>query len=522
MKLKIFILLLILCLPIQALGAKIVEYGFEDPTTTTTYPVTATSALKQGYHLDATQVITSYEANEMSQTWTPHSGSYFLIQNDGMCGSCSLSPSVTGVTAGTVNADNHFWRGDPYCSTDQGGSCSTIRLGDSMSTGEIFIRVWARFNNGFYNFSDPGRMKFLRILGQTGYNPTEDTVYMHLSTDDGISPTMYFACSGEPGTWIGTSYTATNAYDGNWHKFSMYVNYNTGVIKAWYDVDDETADNYVKIYTAADGSLGATPATESQYFIIQGNFSAKLPSQETYHALDDIEVWDGMPTGTSDTAAPTFGSASIAANGTSVTINFSEEVNDDTDAGDFDLDCTATGNDIALTYASGEGTTALVYTAGSTVAEGDTCNLDYDADVDADDMEDMAGNDLVTFSNQSVTNSSADDQTAPVISNGLPTGAQACTVDPRSVLMEVTTDETATCKYDTADDTYANLSNTFSSTGTTAHSQTLAALACDAAYTYYVRCTDGTNVNGSSTSITFTIDADVQPPASAKILSVGG
>ena len=78
--------------------------------------------------------------------------------------------------------------------------------------------------------------------------------------------------------------------DGNWHKFSMYINFNTGMIRQWYDVETETASNPTLSWS---GSLGVSrPATTC---IIQGNFCAHNPTGRAFHALDDIEIWDGMP-----------------------------------------------------------------------------------------------------------------------------------------------------------------------------------------------------------------------------------
>ena len=69
--------------------------------------------------------------------------------------------------------------------------------------------------------------------------------------------------------------------------------------------------------------------------------------------------------GVGDVTAPEFSSASIAANGTAVTINFDENVTG-TENDTFTLDCVIAGDPVALTYASGSGTSALVFTAGDT------------------------------------------------------------------------------------------------------------------------------------------------------------
>ncbi|MDD4986742.1 MAG: hypothetical protein PHQ43_13395, partial [Dehalococcoidales bacterium] len=67
------------------------------------------------------------------------------------------------------------------------------------------------------------------------------------------------------------------------------------------------------------------------------------------------------------------------------------------------------------------------------------------------------------------------------------------------------TNEAATCKYGTSDVAYASLPNTFSTTGSTTHSQTVSN-ACGAAYTYYVRCQDGSgNPTLTSTAISYSV-----------------
>jgi len=80
----------------------------------------------------------------------------------------------------------------------------------------------------------------------------------------------------------------------------------------------------------------------------------------------------------------------------------------------------------------------------------------------------------------------------------------------QDVLMQVVTNESSTCKYGTSDVAYDSMPNTFSSTGGLTHQQTLSSLACDAAYSYYVRCMDAAgNKMTSSENITFSIDAAV-------------
>jgi hypothetical protein len=105
------------------------------------------------------------------------------------------------------------------------------------------------------------------------------------------------------------------------------------------------------------------------------------------------------------------------------------------------------------------------------------------------------------------------DETPPVMSAPLPSGAQACISDPHNVMLTLTTDEAATCKYSTSDEAYAAMPNTYTTTGVSGHYESAASLACGAAYTYYSRCSDGTNINTSSATTSFSIAAaDVTAP----------
>lgn len=98
------------------------------------------------------------------------------------------------------------------------------------------------------------------------------------------------------------------------------------------------------------------------------------------------------------------------------------------------------------------------------------------------------------------------DATPPVRSGGTPSGTLA-TGTTSTTLGLTTAYENATCKYGTVAGTaYASIANTFSTTGTTTHSQSISGLTDGNTYTYYVRCTDGTNVNTDDYPISFSVD----------------
>jgi hypothetical protein len=103
-----------------------------------------------------------------------------------------------------------------------------------------------------------------------------------------------------------------------------------------------------------------------------------------------------------DVTAPTVSTATIGTNGTTLTLAMSETVT--RSGGTFDVDCATAGANITATYASGSGSNSLVYTLGTTVNSGDTCNLDYNGA--ANGIEDAAGNDLSAITDKAVTNNS--------------------------------------------------------------------------------------------------------------------
>jgi uncharacterized delta-60 repeat protein len=98
------------------------------------------------------------------------------------------------------------------------------------------------------------------------------------------------------------------------------------------------------------------------------------------------------------------------------------------------------------------------------------------------------------------------DTTPPVISGGFP--MDTLPVGTTSTNLQVTTDENATCKYaTTANTAYGSMANTFSTTGGTAHSQSIT-VADGQDYNYYVRCQDSAgNENLSDYPISFSVSA---------------
>jgi hypothetical protein len=110
-----------------------------------------------------------------------------------------------------------------------------------------------------------------------------------------------------------------------------------------------------------------------------------------------------------DVTAPALISAVIPAAGTTLEITFTEAVSIGA-GGNGGFTIGLSGGAATLTYASGGGTGTLVYTINRTVAAGETCS-DFDYTQPGNGVEDAAGNDLATFTNQQalVTNNAGDD-----------------------------------------------------------------------------------------------------------------
>jgi len=98
------------------------------------------------------------------------------------------------------------------------------------------------------------------------------------------------------------------------------------------------------------------------------------------------------------------------------------------------------------------------------------------------------------------------DTTPPEISGFLPSGE----VTAETVTIACTTDENATCKYDTSDNSYDSMANVFDGAGSKNHSKQIV-LSASGQYIYYVRCKDSLgNKNTNSSQISFDYVASIK------------
>jgi len=160
--------------------------------------------------------------------------------------------------------------------------------------------------------------------------------------------------------------------------------------------------------------LGDTGTTASITFPA-GNHIVKWTRRDSRWYVAD-SAWET----TADVTAPTISSATLGSDGTTLTIVFDESVTIATGAG-FTVDASVTGSAIAATYDSGTGTTHT-WTIADTIDSGEVVSLLYTTV--ADDVEDIAGNDLATIDGAgfTVTNNSTQglDVAAPTLSSVSP------------------------------------------------------------------------------------------------------
>lgn len=197
---------------------------------------------------------------------------------------------------------------------------------------------------------------------------------------------------------------------------TVVVNFSEVVITTGYDNGDFNLDCTTAGTDISLNSISGTGASRSftAATTIYENDTCNLDTGAGYSA-DEIEDEAGndlatvtdravINNSTQDATAPTVISTSIEADGETVTITFSETVvTTGYDNGDFDIDCTTAGSNIALNSISGTGS-ARSFTLASTVNGSDSCDLDYTGG--ADEIEDTEGNDLVTFEGGTVYNNS--------------------------------------------------------------------------------------------------------------------
>jgi len=276
------------------------------------------------------------------------------------------------------------------------------------------------------------------------------------------------------------------------------------------------------VYIYVDGSsVDSSPGSLSSNTRSNGGTTYKVGSggqvaAPTYFpgVIDDVMVYnraltsseisviynDGLAGGFSDNTGPTVSITAPSDNdtvsGDSVTV--SADASDDTSVSSvqFKLD----GSDLQ----SADTSSPYSITWDTTGASDSSHTLTAVA-------VDIYGNSTTSSSISVTVDNGVGDVTAPVLSSGSPSGS--LDAGTTSTTLSVTTDENATCKYGTTADTaYASIANTFTTTGSTSHSESISGLTDNTSYNYYIRCEDSTgNANSSDYTVSFSVSAGAGP-----------
>ena len=137
-------------------------------------------------------------------------------------------------------------------------------------------------------------------------------------------------------------------------------------------------------------------------------------------AGNDLAAFSEAVTNNSTEAIPTIVSSTIAADGDSISDEYSEVVNVGAGGnGGFALTCS--GGAVTTTYSSGDASDTLVHSTSRTIGSHETCTRAYTQP--GNGIEDDSGIDVASFSGFAVTNGSTVDAVAPTIQSARISGA---------------------------------------------------------------------------------------------------
>ena len=199
--------------------------------------------------------------------------------------------------------------------------------------------------------------------------------------------------------------------------FSENVTQGGGYNDADWDIDASGSGSDIGItYSSGNGTGTHTytiASTIQSGETVNIDFNGDTDSEEDGSGNDLAAIVSDSVTNNSTEVPPTLSTAVVAANGTTLTLTFNENVTQGTgyqDA-DWNVDGSVTGSDISVTYSSGNGTDTHVYTVGQTIQSGETVDIDFNGD--ADSMEDDDDYDLAAIVSDSVTNNSTQGSETP-------------------------------------------------------------------------------------------------------------
>lgn len=175
---------------------------------------------------------------------------------------------------------------DPYLKWD---------VNSTWFTQELYVSWWVRFpsytrdGDGWWNIKM--------------FYPHWDGVKSHIGYFIGQPDGGFTQIGDKNGNLLVNGYgpTPTGIWDGKWHRFEHYINFEKGLYKFWYDrpVGNWTDGSYL----LSNYNFGTGKWTNNLYYITIGGQDSQTANVFT-REIDDIEIWDGMPDSTPAPKAP--------------------------------------------------------------------------------------------------------------------------------------------------------------------------------------------------------------------------
>lgn len=395
----------------------------------------ADSALQSGDNISVLTNDSGYQTAAQVSTAISGAASNYATAAQGATADTALQPGdvddtpVTGATTAPVSSNWAYTlinASDPfaqYLLEDNAGSAALLDATNG-TIGDVVTWI----NDGSGNASLPIDVAGASITDTGGYFTT-DTIEGALQ-ELGAGGGSGFSESGDyspTGTWDWSGVNGATT----WPTFNQNTSGTAAGLSGTPALPNGTtattqtaSDNSTKIATTAyvDAAASAGFAFDTFPTYEDSAHSSGIAVNGTKLAVYSSTAGKWLTASLTDTldptpaSYPTLSSAAIGTDGTTLTLGWSESVSQGSGYADsqLDLDASTTGNDIALTYSSGDGTATWVYTTGSTIQSGETIDLDFDGT--ANSIEDAAGDDLQAIVSASVTNNST--QSAAITCTG--------------------------------------------------------------------------------------------------------
>ena len=346
-----------------------------------------------------------------------------------------------------LNPSGNIFYGNIFYGTASGGRNASLMFGGSGFTGSQAYNSLA-YNNTFAGFPEDS------VLGE---------IYFYQGSGNVARNNLFYSI---PGTPTISANTQSNNVEVESNPFVDYANLD-------FRLSAPTTGGYALSSPYNQDPSGITRGSDGTWDLGAYEYTGGGGGDVTAPAVTITSPTSSSTYLTTTTPVTLSGSASDAVGVTSVTYSNSR------------------GGSGSCTGTTSWTCSNIVLYSGSNVLT-----------ITATDAASNAGTDTLTVSL---------DNTAPSISNPQPAGSINCPSAPVDVTLQISTDENATCKFDSEDTTYALMVGVFYTTGGTTHTQATS-LSCGATYYYYYRCQDGQgNTNTSSTTGSFTILAYEEP-----------